>query len=59
MPNLTPVKYRSDYLLYENKPYVHDDAGASGSDLESRILSIGDKIAYGEWGDSKRYMDRR
>jgi biotin synthase len=59
MPNLTPVKYRSDYLLYENKPYVHDDAGASGSDLESRILSIGDKIAYGEWGDSKHYADRR
>jgi len=59
MPNLTPVKYRSDYLLYENKPYVHDDAYASGSDFESRIFSIGDSIAYGEWGDSRRYMDRR
>jgi len=59
MPNLTPVKYRSDYLLYENKPYVHDDAGASGSDLESRILSIGDTIAYGEWGDSRHYSERR
>jgi len=58
MPNLTPVKYRSDYLLYENKPYVNDDAGASGSDLESRILSAGDTIAYGEWGDSRHYMER-
>ena len=59
MPNLTPVKYRSDYLLYENKPCVHDDAGASGSDLESRILSIGDEVAYGEWGDSRHYTERR
>ncbi|MDR0311381.1 MAG: [FeFe] hydrogenase H-cluster radical SAM maturase HydE, partial [Acidobacteriota bacterium] len=59
MPNLTPAKYRSDYLLYENKPYVKDDAGASGADLESRILSIGDSIAYSEWGDSRRYMERK
>ena len=59
MPNLTPVKYRSDYLLYENKPYVHDDPGASGSDLESRILSVGDTVAYGEWGDSRHYAERR
>jgi len=58
MPNLTPEKYRSDYLLYENKPYVHDDAGASGADLEVRIISIGDTVAYGEWGDSRRYMER-
>jgi biotin synthase len=59
MPNLTPVKHRSDYLLYENKPYVHDDACESGSDLESRILSIGDTVAYGEWGDSRHYTARR
>ena len=58
MPNLTPVKYRSDYLLYENKPYINDDPGASGSDLESRILSIGNKVAYGEWGDSRRFIER-
>jgi len=58
MPNLTPEKYRSDYLLYENKPYVHDDAGACGADLESRILSIGNRIAYGEWGDSLHFRER-
>ena len=58
MPNLTPEKYRSDYLLYENKPYVHDDAGACGADLESRILSIGDTVAYGEWGDSLHFRER-
>jgi biotin synthase len=58
MPNLTPAKHRSDYLLYENKPLVHEDAGTNGADLESRILSIGDTVAYGEWGDSRRYMER-
>jgi len=59
MPNLTPARYRSDYLLYENKPYVHEDAGAGVPELESRILSIGDTVAYGEWGDSRRYTERQ
>ena len=55
MPNLTPAVYRKDYLLYENKPYIHEDAGVIVPELESRVLSIGDTIAYGEWGDSRHY----
>ncbi|MDR1727909.1 MAG: [FeFe] hydrogenase H-cluster radical SAM maturase HydE [Acidobacteriota bacterium] len=58
MPNLTPVKYRSDYLLYENKPCIHEEAEACKFCLESRILSVGDVIAYGEWGDSRHYAER-
>lgn len=59
MPNLTPVQYRGDYLLYENKPSQNEDADAFMSDLESRILKVGNAIAYGEWGDSKHYKRRK
>jgi biotin synthase len=58
MPNLTPVKYRQDYLLYENKPCVDEDAEECKSCLETRIHMAGDTIAYGEWGDSQHFQER-
>jgi biotin synthase len=54
MPNLTPVKYRQDYLLYENKPCLDEEADACKGCLETRIRMVGDTIAYGEWGESWR-----
>lgn len=59
MPNLTPTKYRQDYLLYENKPCLNEEASACKSCLETRILMAGDTIAYGEWGDSKHFAKRK
>ena len=59
MPNLTPVKYRQDYLLYENKPCLDEEAETCKSCLEARIFMAGDTIAYGEWGDSRHYEGRR
>ncbi|MDP1622270.1 MAG: [FeFe] hydrogenase H-cluster radical SAM maturase HydE [Bacteroidales bacterium] len=58
MPNLTPVKYRQDYLLYENKPCLDEEAEECKSCLEARIHMAGDEIGYGEWGDSKHYSNR-
>jgi biotin synthase len=58
MPNLTPVKYRQNYLLYENKPCLDEDSDQCKSCLENRIRFSGDVIAYGEWGDSKHYSRR-
>jgi biotin synthase len=58
MPNLTPVKYREDYLLYENKPCIHEEPEACKGCLETRIRMAGDAIAYGEWGDSKHFEKR-
>ena len=58
MPNLTPVKYRQDYLLYENKPCLNEDAWESKINLEARIRMAGDVIGYGEWGDSQHYRKR-
>ncbi len=59
MPNLTPVKYRQDYLLYENKPCLDEEAEECKSCLEARIHMAGDTIGYGEWGDSQHYQRRR
>lgn len=56
MPNLTPQKYRGEYLLYENKPCIDEEADQCKRCLERRILMIGHQIGYGETGDSKHYV---
>ncbi len=59
MPNLTPVKYREGYLLYEDKPCVDEEADECKNCLEARIKLSGDEIGYGEWGDSIHFRGRR
>lgn len=59
MPNLTPVKYREGYLLYENKPCLDEEASECQRCLEARIRIAGDEIGYGEWGDSKHYREKQ
>ncbi len=58
MPNLTPTKYREDYLLYEDKPCTDEDAEECKRCLEARIHMAGGQIGYGEWGDSKHFKNR-
>ena len=58
MPNLTPTKYREDYLLYEDKPCLDEDAAECRNCLEARIHMAGDLIGYGKWGDSKHFEKR-
>ena len=58
MPNITPGKYRDDYLLYQNKPCTNDNAGDCKTCLEARIALADNEIAYGEWGDSKHFGRR-
>ncbi len=59
MPNLTPVKYREDYLLYEDKPCLDEDASECRNCLEARIHMAGDEIGFNEWGDSKHFARRK
>lgn len=59
MPNLTPVKYRESYLLYEDKPCIDEEASECKNCLEARIHMAGGEIGYGEWGDSKHFFKRR
>lgn len=58
MPNLTPVKYRQGYLLYQDKPCIDEEASQCQHCLEARIKMAGDEIGYGEWGDSPHWHRR-
>ncbi|MFP4472100.1 MAG: [FeFe] hydrogenase H-cluster radical SAM maturase HydE [Bacteroidales bacterium] len=58
MPNLTPLKYREGYLLYENKPNIHEETEVSLMNLKASIENAGCTLATGEWGDSKHYLKR-
>jgi len=59
MPNLTPVKYRENYQLYEDKPCIDEEADECRNCLEIRIKMAGDVIGYGEWGDSKHFARKQ
>ena len=58
MPNLTPVNYRKEYQLYEDKPCLDEDKELCRSCLEARIEMSGSEIGYGEWGDSLHFSQR-
>jgi biotin synthase len=59
MPNLTPQKYRENYLLYQNKPCINEDIHHCKRCLENRIRLTGNQIGYGEWGDAKHFFNRQ
>lgn len=59
MPNLTPTKYRENYLLYENKPCTNEDSDMCRGCLEKRIASVGERIGWDEWGDARHFFERR
>ncbi len=59
MPNVTPGMYRNSYKLYENKPCTDEEAADCVSCLEMRIGLTGNKVGYGEWGDSRHFYNRQ
>lgn len=59
MPNLTPLKYRENYKLYEDKPCIDEEAEQCRSCLEARIHIAGNEIGWDEWGDSKHFAHRQ
>ena len=58
MPNLTPVNYRKEYRLYEDKPCLDEDKELCRNCLEARIELAGSEIGYDEWGDSLHFSQR-
>ncbi len=58
MPNLTPMRYRDDYLLYEDKPGIQKDSGDLLTELEAEIQAAGAFIAYNQHGDSQHFRAR-
>ena len=57
MPNLTPTKYREEYMIYPNKACVGDQPQECQGCLAQRMQSINHKIGYGKWGDSKAFTN--
>lgn len=51
MPQLTPTEVRKEYLLYEGKPCLDENAEQCRDCLVGRITSVGRSIGYNEWGD--------
>ena len=58
MPNITPGKYRDDYLLYQDKPCTDEHAEGCKNCLEARIALAEHTIAYGEFGDSLHFRNK-
>lgn len=58
MPNVTDVKYRESYQLYENKPCIDEDSELCLGCLDKRIFDIDEEVGYGEWGDSPHFKKR-
>jgi biotin synthase len=58
MPNLTPLKYRENYLLYQDKPCIDEEADECQKCLEARIHIAGADIGWDEWGDSAHFAKR-
>jgi biotin synthase len=59
MPNITDVKYRDSYQLYQGKPCLNDSRESCKGCLQRRIESIGETIAFNEWGDPAHFYERR
>lgn len=58
MPNLTPIKYRENYFLYEDKPYLVE-ADELIEKLKAKGMIHDDQSGIQQWGDSKHYLSRR
>ena len=59
MPNVSEVRFRKAYQLYDNKPGIDENADSTRSALEQSLLKIGLTPAYNEWGDSKHFQKRK
>ena len=55
MPNITPVKYKENYNLYEGKPCLDEEPDQCTTCIDMRVKLAGGEVAYDQWGDSKFY----
>jgi biotin synthase len=58
MPNLSPLKYRAGYQLYNNKPCIDDEPTQCADCLERRITSRGRKVGWNQSGSSRKWLQR-
>lgn len=53
MPNLSPIRFRKKYLLYNDKACMDDEAAESLASLQKRLEKIGYTISY-DRGDFRK-----
>lgn len=58
MPSVTPERFRKDYLLYQGKPCVDENAEKCLSCLNNKIKTAGLEPVFGEQGNSPFYYQR-
>jgi biotin synthase len=58
MPNITPVKYKQNYNLYEGKPCIDEEREQCTHCIDLRMKFAGGEVAYGEWGDSRLFTKK-
>ncbi|MGE5426437.1 MAG: [FeFe] hydrogenase H-cluster radical SAM maturase HydE [Methylococcaceae bacterium] len=58
MPNLTPIRYKSHYCLYENKPCLDEQANECIDGIVSKVKMMDEEIAFDEYGDSKHFTKK-
>lgn len=58
MPIVTIPRFRSQYLLYDNKPCVEEEPNQCKNCLNGRVASVGDVVGFGKWGDSPHFYNK-
>lgn len=58
MPNLTPIKYQKEYLLYEGKPCLDENIEFDKNYTKTLIELTGNEVGYHQWGDSLHFKNR-
>jgi biotin synthase len=58
MPNLTPLKFKEKYFLYDGKPGVDTMLDDYLKILEDKVSLMGEKICYKEHGTSLHFKKR-
>ena len=59
MPQVTPVRVRREYQLYEGKPCMDENPRRCMECLRRRINAIGREVCPDDWGDSPHARRRR
>ncbi|MDR1044785.1 MAG: [FeFe] hydrogenase H-cluster radical SAM maturase HydE [Candidatus Adiutrix sp.] len=55
MPIITSREYRRQYMLYDDKPCLDDNADQCRHCLSGRVQAIGEEVGFGLRGDSPHY----
>ena len=59
MPNISPQKYRTDYMLYKNKVDIEISKEKYTDNLFDFIKCAGDIVGFGEQGNSLHFYKKR